>query len=105
MGPSLGLKLARQYSMIQKILVKLSLTLAKAIAYAITQLIAATTTDTFTNISLEDLNGRCLTIIQKTAAAAGRFIAPTLLDRLTFTPISASDYNTIATGSTDNLSN
>ena len=92
--------------MIQKILVKLSLTLAKAIAYAITQLIAATTTDTFTNISLEDLNGRCLTIIRKTAAAAGRSIALTLLDRLIFfTSISASDYSTIATGSTDNLSN
>ena len=46
-----------------------------------------------------------MTIIRKTSAAAGRSIAPTLLDRLTFTTISASDYDTIATGSSDNLSN
>ena len=46
-----------------------------------------------------------MTLIRKTAAAAGRSIAPTLLDRLTFTTISASDYDTIATGSSDNLSN
>ena len=52
-----------------------------------------TKTDTFTTITLADLNGKCLTVLRP-SSSSGRSLIPE--NRLTFAPVDSTQFETIA---------